>query len=101
MSRGSWFWKEAGCRQDSSILDGRTKANAEDAAKKRERKGTGYIIPQAGTNVRRRIPEAFRKWEHKARTSKKECKCQRGIVTHPLSESQWKKGPFQCKEVGV
>ena len=33
--------------------------------------------------VRREIPEAFRKWEQKACTSKKEWKWQRGIVTHP------------------
>ena len=31
----------------------------------------------------------FRKWEQKAKTSKKEWKWQRGIVAHPLSESQW------------
>ena len=31
----------------------------------------------------REIPEAFRRWERKARTSK-EWKWQRGIVTHPL-----------------
>ena len=38
--------------------------------------------------VRREIPEPFRKWEPKARISKKEWKWQRGIVAHPLSESQ-------------
>ena len=38
--------------------------------------------------VRREIPGAFRKWEHKARASK-EWKWQRGVVEHPLSESQW------------
>ena len=40
-------------------------------------------------DVRREIPEAFWKWEQKARTSKNEWKWQRGIVAHPLSESQW------------
>ena len=44
--------------------------------------------------VRREIPEAFRKLEQKARTSKKEWKWQRGIVAHPLSESQWNRGSF-------
>ena len=34
--------------------------------------------------VRREIPEAFRKLEQKARTSKKEWQWQRGIVEHPL-----------------
>ena len=38
--------------------------------------------------VRREIPETFRKWEQKARTSK-EWKWQRSIVTHRLSKSQW------------
>ena len=33
--------------------------------------------------IRREIPESFRKWEHQARTEKKERKWQRGIVTHP------------------
>ena len=42
--------------------------------------------------VRRDIPESFRKWEQKANTSKKEWKWQRGIVVHPLSESQWNRG---------
>ena len=48
--------------------------------------------------VRREIPEAFRKWEQKARTSKKEWKWQRGIVEHPLSESQWNWGHFSLKK---
>ena len=48
--------------------------------------------------IRRSIPDAFRKWEQKARTSKKEWKWQRGIVTHPLSESQWNKGHFSMKK---
>ena len=45
--------------------------------------------------VRREIPEAFRKWEQKARTSKKEWKWQRGIVVHPLSESRWNRSHFR------
>ena len=39
--------------------------------------------------VRRDIPERFKKWEHKAKTSKKEWKWQRGMVAHLLSESRW------------
>ena len=42
--------------------------------------------------IRREIPEAFRKWEQKARTSKKKWMWQRCVVTHPLSESQWNRG---------
>ena len=46
--------------------------------------------------VRREIPEAFRKLE--GRTSKKEWKWQRGIVVHPLSESQWNRGHFSLRK---
>ena len=48
--------------------------------------------------IRREIPEAFRKWEQKARTSKKEWTWQKGIVAHPLSESQWNRGHFSMKK---
>ena len=44
--------------------------------------------------VRRRIPEAFRKWEQKVRTSKKEWNWQKRIVAHPLTEFQWYRGYF-------
>ena len=46
--------------------------------------------------VRREIPEVFRKLEQKARTSK-EWKWERGIVAHPLSGSQWNRGHFSMK----
>ena len=48
--------------------------------------------------VRREIPEVFRKLEQKATTSKKEWKWQRGIVEHPPSGSQWKRGHFSMRE---
>ena len=48
--------------------------------------------------VRREIPEAYRKWEQKARTSKKEAKWQRSIVTHALCESQWNRSHFSMKK---
>ena len=41
-------------------------------------------------SVRRGLPEAFRKWEQKAKTSKKESKWQRGIVEKLLCGSSWK-----------
>ena len=47
---------------------------------------------------RREIPEAFSKWKQETETSKKERKWQRGIVTHPLSESQWNRGHFSMKK---
>ena len=52
-----------------------------------------YHCPE-WNEVRREMPEAFIKWEQKTKTSKKEWKWQRGIVTHPLSESQWNRGHF-------
>ena len=51
--------------------------------------------------IRREIPEAFRKWEQKAIISKKEWKWQRGIVAHPLSESQRNSGHFSVTWLGV
>ena len=48
-------------------------------------------------DVRRQIPGAFRKWEQKAKTSKKGWKWQRGTVAHPLCESQWNGGHFRMK----
>ena len=51
--------------------------------------------------VRREIPEAFRRWEQQAGTSKEEWKWQRGLVTHPLSDSRWNRGHFNMKKVGA
>ena len=39
--------------------------------------------------------------EQKARTSKEEWEWQRGIVTHPLSGSQWNRDHFHFEKVGV
>ena len=47
-------------------------------------------------DVRWEIPDAFRKGEQKARTSK-DWKWQRGIVTHPFIESQWNRGHSSLK----
>ena len=41
---------------------------------------------------------SFRKLEQKARTSKNEWKWQRGIVVHPLSESQWNRSHFSVRK---
>ena len=61
-----------GCQSMSSLPDGGRHREAPD-------------LPLAKMyEVRREIPEAFRKLEQKARTSKKEWKWQRGIVVHPL-----------------
>ena len=44
------------------------------------------------------LPEAFRKLKQKARTSTKEWKWHRGIVVHPLSESQWNRSHFSMRK---
>ena len=51
--------------------------------------------------ARREIPKAFRKRKQKARTSKREWKWQRGILTHLLSGEPMEQGSFQCEKVGV
>ena len=48
--------------------------------------------------VRREIPEAFKKLEQNVRTSKKEWKWQRGIIVHPLSENRWKRSHFSMRK---
>ena len=48
--------------------------------------------------IRREIPEAFRKWEQKARTQRKEWKWQRRIDAILLRESQWNRGYFSVKK---
>ena len=70
----NWFWKEAGCRKDSSTLVGRITVNGG-----RHRKHRIHYCPE-WNEVRREIPEAFRKWEHKARDSKEEWKWQRALL---------------------
>ena len=37
-------------------------------------------------------------WEQKARTSQKEWRWQRGIVSHPLSDSQWNRSHFSMRK---
>ena len=48
--------------------------------------------------VRRQIPEAPRKWEQKAKISKKEWNWQRGIVSHPPIESPWNRASFSVEK---
>ena len=73
-----WFWKEAGCRRNSSSLVGRKKVNIKLVKRRKALKSTGFIIAQHGTMLDG-IPEVFRNWEQKARTSKNQWKWQRGI----------------------
>ena len=63
----------------------------------RDRKSTSFTIVQNGTE----LDGGFQGREQKASTSRKEWKWQRGIVTHPPSESRWNRSHFSMKKVGV
>ena len=91
----SWFWKEVGCRKDSSTLVGQMKANVKLDTKRKVQKITGSTIVQNGTRSDERSQRLSESGSKKARTSKKEWKWQRGIVAHPLMESQWNRGHFR------
>ena len=97
MLRRSYCCKDAGCRNDSSTKVGRMKVSAKPDTRKKEQRSTGSTTAQNGTKSDE-IPEVFRKWEQKARTSKQEWKWQRGIVEHPLSGSQWNRGHFSMRK---
>ena len=95
---GRSFWKVDGRKRDCSILIDRTPVNVKSARKRKEQKSTGFSSVLNDHEVRREIPEVFRKLELKARTSKKEWKWQRGIVEHPLSGSQWNRGHISMRK---
>ena len=67
-----------------------------DGGRHREAKASplpGMASSKAG------YPRILQKVGARARTSKKEWKWQRGIVAHPLSESQWNSGHFRMKQL--
>ena len=98
MSQRSWFWKRGWVQKrlfDIGWSDERKcQACHKEGGTEKHRL---YHCPE-WNEVRRQIPEAFRKWEQKARTSKEEWKWQRGIVANPLSESQWNRIHFIMKK---
>ena len=67
--------RRLGAEQDFSTSVGRTKVSVQLVTKRKVQKSTFSAIAQNGTRSRE-IPEAFRKWRHKAKTSKKEWKWQ-------------------------
>ena len=82
-------WQEDGRKRDFPMLAGRMSVSVKRATRRKAQKST---------EIRREILEAFRKWEQKARTSKKQWKWQRCIVTHPLSEGHWNRRHFSMKK---
>ena len=88
-----------GRKRDCSILVGWRPVNVKPAKKRKEQKKHRLCrCPERPEIGREKIPEVFSKLEQKARTSKKEWKWQRGIVEHPLSESQWNRGHFSMRK---
>ena len=71
---------KVGRKRDCSKLAGRMQVNVTPARwRKAQKKHKLYHCPE-WHEIRREISETFRKWDHKARTSKREWKWQRGIV---------------------
>ena len=64
---GGWTQKEA-----YSILAGRISVSVKLSRWRKAQKDTGSTTATEGHAVRRGIQEVFSKWEHKAKTSKKE-----------------------------
>ena len=96
---GNWCWKEVGFRKNLFDIGWSDESKCQACHKEEgTEKHMLYHYP-ALNEVRRGIPVAFRKWEQKARTAKKEWKCHGGIVTHPLSDSQWNRGHFGMKKL--
>ena len=50
----NWFWKEAGCRTNSSTLDGRTKDSVKLVTKRKAQKNTGSTTAQNSTRLSRK-----------------------------------------------
>ena len=98
MLRRSFFWKEVGCRNDSSTWVGRMKVSAELATRRKALKNTGSTTAWYGT----RSDEGFLLSESgskKARTSKNEWTWQRGIVEQP-ERKPMEKGSLQDGKSG-
>ena len=80
MSKGSWFWKEAGC-SSRHYRKGTVSAIVQVGMKS----GAKSQVPAGNGNKKRERPSRNEKW-------------QRGIVTHPRNESQWNRGHFSMKK---
>ena len=66
MLGGNYFWKEAGCRRDTSTLVGRMKLNAKPVTRRKAQNGTkldGKVLSESGSKKRepqRRVEKAKR-----------------------------------------
>ena len=96
MLRGSYFWKEA-AENDSSTLVGRMNTSAKPVTRRKAQKSTGSTTAQNGTNSDGGF-QTLSERSKKREPQKKEWKWQRGIVMHPLGESQWNRCHFSVKK---
>ena len=88
MLRGNYSGRRLGA-EHSATLVGRMKVSPELVTRRKaQKKHRLYHCPE-WNEIRLGISDAFSKWQQEARTSKKEWKWQRGIITHPLVESRW------------
>ena len=84
--------------EDYSILVGRMSVNVKLARRRKAQRSTGSTTVQNGTKSDGRFQRFSESWKQTARTSKKEWKWQRGIVEHPLTESQWNRDHFSFRK---
>ena len=94
---GRSSWTEVRRKGDYSILAGRMSVNVEHANWRKAQKGTGCTTVQNGTKSVGKFWRPSESGSKKARTLKTEWKWHRGIVAHPLGESQWNRGGFRMK----
>ena len=83
MLRGSYFWKEVGCR-------------AKPATSRKALKSIGSTTAQDGTRSEVRFQKPPENEKKKPKLLRE--KLQRGIVEYPLSESQWNRGHFRMEK---
>ena len=101
MSPENWFWKDAGCREDSSTWVGQMKVSAKHVTKRKAQKSAGSTIAKKGTRSDVRSQKLSESGSRKQELQRRNGSGKKGIVTHPLSESQWNTGHFSLKKVGV
>ena len=98
MFRRMLWWKEDGYKKSCMILAGQMKTKCQGCNKEEgTEKHRLYQCP-CWKEVRGQVTEELEKCEQRARTSKKDRRWQRGITTHPLSESQWVMSHFSVRE---
>ena len=90
---GRSSWKVVGRKRDHWIW-----ANVKHSNWRKAQKGTGCTTVQNGTKAGGRFRRPSESGSKRARNVEERVEVQRGIVPHPLSESQWmNRGNFTMK----